>query len=60
LEAQERHDKIHDDPEGFIDELEYRIQDLEEALRDCMEYVDVDNLTMQTKWREWEKVLEGK
>ena len=33
---------------------------LREALRDCMSYVDVDNLTMQTKERNWQAVLQGK
>ncbi len=30
---------------------------LVEALSDCMTYVDVDNLTMQTKHREWRTAL---
>jgi len=29
-------------------------------LRDCMNYVDCDNLTQQTKHREWEDALRGK
>lgn len=33
---------------------------LRAALKDCMGYVDVDNLTMQTKNRNWQVVLDGK
>jgi hypothetical protein len=37
-----------------------RIIELERALRDCMSYVDCDNLTMQTKHRNWAAVLNGR
>lgn len=40
--------------------LEAEIERLKKALRDCMSYVDVDNLTMQTKRRNWQAVLDGK
>ena len=36
---------------------------LVKAFRDCMSYVDIDNLTMQAKEKEWEQALakyEGK
>lgn len=39
---------------------EVRVRELEKALRDCMSYVDCDNLTMQTKHRNWQAVLDGK
>lgn len=37
--------------------------ELVKAFRDCMSYVDIDNLTMQAKEKEWEQALakyEGK
>lgn len=39
--------------------LEARVANLRNALRDCMDYVDADNLTMQTKHRNWQAVLDG-
>ena len=42
---------------AMIDRLRAENQRLREALRDCMSYVDVDNLTMQTKEREWKMAL---
>ena len=45
----------------FLEKREEQIRQLRLALRDCMDYVDVDNLTMQTKYEAWLKVLnEGK
>ena len=35
------------------------IERLRVVLVDCMDYVDCDNLTMQTKHRNWERVLRG-
>lgn len=35
------------------------IEDLRAALRDCMDYVDVDSLTTQTNYRNWKDVLKG-
>jgi hypothetical protein len=32
---------------------------LRTAFLDCLSYIDVDNLTMQTKDRNWRKVLAG-
>ena len=34
-----------------------RIINLERALKDCISYIDVDNLTMQAKYKEWERIL---
>ena len=45
----------------FLEKREEQIRQLRLALRDCMDYVDVDNLTMQTKYEAWLKALnEGK
>ena len=41
------------------DRADQRAADLENALEDCMSYVDVDNLTMQTKYRKWQQCLKG-
>ncbi len=40
-------------------QYEEDIRHLQAALRDCMDYVDADNLTMQTKHRNWQNVLNG-
>jgi hypothetical protein len=47
------------DRELYVDKLEDEIERLRAALRDCMSYIDVDNLTMQTKHRNWQRVLDG-
>lgn len=36
------------------------IKHVQEALRDCMGHVEEDNLTTQTKHRNWQAVLDGK
>lgn len=36
-----------------------RIIELKRALKDCMFYIDVDNLTMQSKMEKWKNILEG-
>ena len=41
------------------DALKAENERLREALRDCMSYVDCDNLTMQTKHHNWEAVARG-
>lgn len=51
--------KGYADTLGKLAEAKARILELEAALRDCMSYVDVDNLTMQTKERNWRAVLDG-
>jgi hypothetical protein len=42
-----------------IDKLKSKIKSLRAALSDCMSYTDIDNLTMQTKHRRWQAVLDG-
>ena len=32
---------------------------LKEALEDCMSYIDVDNLTMQSKYAEWKSIAKS-
>lgn len=44
---------------ALVEDAEKAIHALQGALRDCMRYVDVDNLTMQTKERNWQAVLNG-
>ena len=39
--------------------LEEDNANLRMALRDCIRYVDCDNLTMQTKRHNWTKVANG-
>lgn len=36
------------------------VESLRQALADCMTYVDCDNLTQQTKHRNWQAALDGK
>lgn len=43
-----------------INQLRAANAKLRKALGDCMSYVDVDNLTMQTKHHNWQAVLDGK
>lgn len=45
--------------EKAISLLRKNIDNLRSALADCMRYVDVDNLTMQTKYARWRDVLSG-
>lgn len=40
--------------------LQAENKQLKKALKDCISYVDIDNLTMQTKARNWIAVLDGK
>ena len=35
-----------------------KIESLVSALKDCIGYIDVDNLTMQTKMQEWLRIIE--
>lgn len=42
------------------EKLLQEIKCLRAALADCMMYVDCDNLTQQTKHRNWQAVLDGK
>jgi len=39
--------------------LRLELHDTRCALDDCMSYVDIDNLTMQTKYKSWSDVLNG-
>ena len=44
----------------WVTELAQENANLRAALEDCMQYVDCDNSTMQTKYRAWKAVLDGK
>jgi hypothetical protein len=46
--------EIHEAMECYL-----HTKDLEAALKDVLEYVDVDNMTMQHKYLKWIKVLQG-
>jgi hypothetical protein len=45
---------------GYADKLREENGRLRAAFTDCLQYIDVDNLTMQTKERNWRAVLKGK
>ncbi len=53
-------DEVNERLQATVTTQAKRIEELEKALEDCMGYVDVDNLTMQTKERNWQAVLDGK
>ena len=40
-----------------LKQLEEKNTNLRKALKDCISYIDIDNLTMQAKIKEWEKEL---
>jgi hypothetical protein len=42
-----------------IERLRAEVDRLKAALRDCMDYVDVENITMQHKQARWQAVLNG-
>ena len=44
---------------GEVAKLKLERDGLRSALLDCMNYVDEDNLTMQTKHRNWRAVVAG-
>ena len=45
--------------DGIVKQKDKEITRLKEALEDCMSYIDVDNLTMQSKYAEWKSIAKS-
>ena len=57
IQAGEKAEATLAEKEKELTELRGKVLKLAGALKDCMSYIDVDNLTMQANYRDWENAL---